>query len=143
MPGSAGIGDANGHLPHDTRHGHVDAWVSDHCTSSVRRKHPAAPSCCLRYAITALTPMSSIPARFVSPEILDNLFKQCPLIVTTCEVDAMDTKPLTVLEALHIAYRYAITALTIGSIVYVASTLSCSLWATLSSMTFPSQLLRC
>jgi hypothetical protein len=33
----------------------------------------------------------------------------------------MDTKPLTVLEALRIAYRYSITALTIGSIVYVAS----------------------
>jgi hypothetical protein len=32
----------------------------------------------------------------------------------------MDTKPLTVLQTLLVVYRYAITALTIGSITYVA-----------------------
>jgi hypothetical protein len=84
-----------------------------------------APRAAFRFVITALTPKSSGLAR---SEILNILSKQCPLIVTTCEVDAMDTKPLTVLQALRIvyryaiiAYRYAITALTLGSIVYFAS----------------------
>jgi hypothetical protein len=80
-----------------------------------------APRAALRYAITALTPKASAPTRFVSPDILNILSKQCPLIVTTCEVDAMDIKPVTVTEALRVVYRYAITALTIGTIAYVAS----------------------
>jgi hypothetical protein len=56
------------------------------------------------------------------------LSKQCPLIVTTCEptfvtideVDAIGTKPLTVLQFIHIVYRYTMTALTLGSIAYFA-----------------------
>ncbi len=72
-----------------------------------------------RYAIAALTSKASVPTAFLSPEILNVLSKQCPLIVTTCEVDVMDaTKPLTVLQALRIASRYAITAMTIGSIAF-------------------------
>jgi hypothetical protein len=80
-----------------------------------------APRATFRFAITALTPKPSVPARFVSPEINNILAKQCPLIVTTCEVDAMDTTPLTVLQTLLVVYRYAITGLTLGSIAYVAS----------------------
>jgi hypothetical protein len=78
---------------------------------------PQAPRAAFRLIITALTPKSSAPGR---SEILNILAKQCPLIVTTCEMDAMDTNPLTVLQALRIVYRYAITALTLGSTVYVA-----------------------
>jgi hypothetical protein len=80
-----------------------------------------APRAAFRSAITALTPKSSLSVPVVSLEILNILSKQCPLIATTCEVDAMDTKPLTVLQNLLVVYRYAITALTIGSITYVAS----------------------
>jgi hypothetical protein len=80
-----------------------------------------APRAVFRSAITALTPKASAPARFVSPEILNILSQQCPLIVTTCEVDAMDAKPVTVLQALRVVYRHAITALTISSIAYLAS----------------------
>jgi hypothetical protein len=117
-----------------------------------------APRAAFRFINTALSPKSSVPAR---SEILNILSKQCPLVVTTCEVDAMDTKPLTVLQALRIvyryaiiAYRYAITALTLGSIAYFASgvTMLASkvyllailfAWATMSLMIFPSPLLIC
>jgi hypothetical protein len=69
-----------------------------------------------------LTPKSSVPARFLSSEILNILSKQCPLIVSTCEVDAMDTtKPLAVMQALRIASRYATMTLTIGSIALYCS----------------------
>jgi hypothetical protein len=53
------------------------------------------PRAAFRYAITALTPKSSVPARFRSPEILNILSRQCPLIVTTCEVGGLDApKPM-------------------------------------------------
>ncbi len=68
-----------------------------------------------RFAVNAVIPKASFPHGFLSPEILNILSKQCPLIVTTCEEDA---KPLTVLQALRIASRYAITTLTIGSIAF-------------------------
>jgi hypothetical protein len=68
-----------------------------------------------------VTPKLSVPAHVVSPEILNILAQQCPLIVTTCEVDAMDTEPLTILQFIRVVYRYAITALTIDSIAYAAS----------------------
>lgn len=42
-----------------------------------------APRATFRYAVAALTPKSSAPARLRSPVILDMLSKQCPLIVTT------------------------------------------------------------
>jgi hypothetical protein len=41
--------------------------------------------------------------------------------MTTCEEDAIDTKPLTLLQALRIVYWYAITVLTLNSIAYFAS----------------------
>jgi hypothetical protein len=79
-----------------------------------------------RYAITELTPTSSVPTAFLSPEILNMLSKQCPLIATTCEVDAMDDiKPsthdsvasmlawfATTLKTTRAAVRYAVNALT-------------------------------
>ena len=78
-----------------------------------------APRAAFRYAIAVMTSKAPVPTAFLSPEILNVLSKQCPLIVTTCEVDVMDaTKPLTVLQALRIASRYAITAMTIGSIAF-------------------------
>jgi hypothetical protein len=43
-----------------------------------------------RYAITALTPDSTVPTRLLSPEIGNVLSKQCALIeTTTCEVNVM------------------------------------------------------
>jgi hypothetical protein len=78
-----------------------------------------APRAAFRYAIAVMTSKAPVPTAFFLPEILNVLSKQCPLIVTTCEVDVMDaTKPLTVLQALRIASRYAITAMTIGSIAF-------------------------
>jgi hypothetical protein len=91
----------------------VLAWFADMMQAS----HAA-----FRSAVTALTPQSSAPTAFLLPEILNILCKQCPLIVSTCEVDAMDnTKPLIVLKALRIASRYCIPAVTLGSIVSFAS----------------------
>jgi hypothetical protein len=98
-------------LTHDSVH-NVLAWLANSLQ---------APRAAFRFAITALTPKSSVPA--VSPEIIRILAKQCPLIrqgEPTCEVDAMDVT-FSLLQTLRIVSRYAITALTIGGIVYIAS----------------------
>jgi hypothetical protein len=59
-----------------------------------------------------------IPTGFLLPEILNVLSKQCPLVETTSEVDAMDagTKPSTLPRTLRTASRYTTTTLAIGSI---------------------------
>jgi hypothetical protein len=55
-----------------------------------------APRAAFRYAITALTPKSSVPARFVSSEIIGILAKHCPVIdqsEPTCKVPCRFLSP--------------------------------------------------
>jgi hypothetical protein len=107
-----------------------------------------APRAAIRYAITALTPKSSVPARSVSPEIIAILSKQCPLMSEseqTCEADDMDaTTPLTMLQSLRTASRWAISLSTIGTIAWIASSftmlpsklLLLSIWLALGDSVF-------
>jgi hypothetical protein len=82
-----------------------------------------------RHAVIALTLSSPAPTALLSPEIINLLSKQCPLIMTTCEVDAMDdAKPstndsvddvlawfATTLKTTRAAFRHAVIALTLSS----------------------------
>jgi hypothetical protein len=81
----------------------------------------------LRFTMTAFVPKSSAPARSLSPEIMRILSKQCARIATTCEVDAVDTKPVTALQPFRVVYRYAIV---VGTIVvaFIAMKVTEAIW---------------